>query len=178
MFTSVFGFADSISEADTIVAELREAGFPAETVSLLYPRDAHDDEVIIEMGNKAPEGVAAGASTGGFVGGALGWLTGIGALAIPGAGPFIAAGPIMAALSGIALGATVGGITGGLLGVGIPEYEATHLEERIRNGEILIAVRVVTDLQQASAVNILRNGGATDVACAAEGQILESQPHA
>ena len=79
---------------------------------------------------------------------------------------------------GVALGATVGGIAGGLFGVGIPEYEATHLEERIRNGEILIAVRVVTDLQQASAVNILRSGGASDVACAAEGQILESQPHA
>jgi hypothetical protein len=178
MFSSVFGFADSISEAEKIVAELRDACFPPESVSLLYPRDAHHDEILIEKGNKAPEGVAAGAGTGGFVGGALGWLTGIGALAIPGAGPFVAAGPIMAALSGVALGATVGGIAGGLFGVGIPEYEATHLEERIRNGEILIAVRVVTDLQQASAVNILRSGGASDVAYAAEGQILDSQPHA
>jgi hypothetical protein len=178
MFTSVFGFADSIPEAEKIVSELREAGFPPDTVSLLFPRDAHAEEILIEKGNKVSEGVAAGASTGGLVGGALGWLTGIGALAIPGVGPFIAAGPIMAALGGVALGATVGGVTGGLLGVGIPEYEATHLEERIRNGEILVAVKVLTDLQKASAVNVLRNGGASDVACAAEGEILESQPHA
>jgi hypothetical protein len=81
-------------------------------------------------------------------------------------------------LAGVALRATDGGVTGGLLGVGIPEYEATHLEERIRNGEILVAVKVLTDLQKASAVNVLRNGGASDVACAAEGEILESQPHA
>ncbi len=85
---------------------------------------------------KAPEGAATGATAGGLLGGALGWLAGIGALAIPGVGPFVAAGPIMAALGGAAVGATAGGITGTLVGLGIPELEAKQYDEKIRGGNI------------------------------------------
>ena len=72
----------------------------------------------------------------------MGLLAGIGALAIPGLGPFIAAGPIMAALSGAAAGATAGGVVGGLVGLGIPEYEAKAYEDRIKKGGYLVAVSV------------------------------------
>src|SRR5206468_4762230 len=93
-----------------------------------------------EKHTKAPEGATTGAGTGAVVGGALGWLAGIGALAIPGLGPFIAAGPIMAALAGAGVGGTVGGVTGALIGLGIPEYEAKRYEGRITKGGILLSV--------------------------------------
>lgn len=173
MSTAVFGFVKSISQADAIVDALRGAGFPRDEISLLFPRDAYAEGVIYERSSKAPEGMAAGASTGGVIGGALGWLTGIGALAIPGLGPFIAAGPIMAALSGAALGATVGGFTGGAIGLAIPEYEARDIERKIRDGEILIAARTQTRDERSRATDILQRRGATDVACAAEGRVVE-----
>src|SRR5256885_16152028 len=81
---------------------------------------------------KAPEGATTGATAGGVTGGVLGLLAGIGTLAIPGVGPLIAAGPIMAALSGAAVGATAGGIAGGLIGLGIPEIEAKRYEEKLK----------------------------------------------
>src|SRR5580704_2726791 len=121
---SVFCIATSRAQAEEIVEELKDAGFSNNDVSVLFPDKGTTRDFAHEKHTKAPEGIATGAGTGGVVGGALGWLAGIGALAIPGAGPFIAAGPILAALSGAAVGATVGGIAGGLIGLGIPEIEA------------------------------------------------------
>src|SRR4030095_13155260 len=109
-------------------------------ISVLFPDKSGTRDFAHEQNTKAPEGAAAGAGTGGILGGALGWLVGIGTLAIPGLGPFIAAGPIMAALSGAAAGAALGGITGALLRMGIPEYEAQRYEGKLKEGNILISV--------------------------------------
>lgn len=173
MTNAVFGFGSSISQASRIVDDLRAAGFAREHISVLFPRDAYAQALVYEEASKAPEGMAAGASAGGLFGGALGWLSGIGALAIPGIGPFIAAGPILAALSGAAVGATVGGITGGVVGLGIPEVEATEMERKIRAGEILVAVHVDTDEDRERATDILNGAGAADVGCAANGRVVE-----
>lgn len=121
---SVFCITNTRDQADTIVSQLKVANFSNNDISLLFPDKATTRDFAHEKNTKAPEGAVAGVGTGGVLGGALGWIAGIGALAIPGVGPFIAAGPIMAALGGVALGAAVGGIAGGLIGMGIPEIEA------------------------------------------------------
>ena len=117
---------------------------------------------------KAPEGATAGAGTGVVLGGALGWLVGIGALAIPGLGPFIAAGPIMAALAGAGIGSAVGGLTGALIGMGIPEYEAKRYEGRVKDGGILISVHSDGSEWTKRAKEILERTGAQDISSAGE----------
>src|SRR6187200_2590036 len=137
---SVFCIATSGDQAERIVDQLKAANFSNNDISALFPDKGTTRDFAHEKNTKAPEGAATGAGTGGVVGGALGWLAGIGALAIPGVGPLIAAGPIMAALSGAAVGAAVGGVTGALVGMGIPEYEAKRYEGKIKGGNILISV--------------------------------------
>src|SRR5688572_32413290 len=137
---SVIGLVKSESQADAIVSDLRSAGFSNDYVSALFADKASTRDFAHEKNTKAPEGAVTGAGAGGVVGGTLGLLAGIGALAIPGVGPFIAAGPIMAALSGAAAGAAVGGITGALIGMGIPELEAKRYEAKLRGGNILLSV--------------------------------------
>jgi len=121
-----------------------------------------------EKHSKAPEGTAAGATSGAVIGGTLGWLVGIGALAIPGLGPFIAAGPLMAALGGAAVGGAVGGLTGALIGMGIPEYEAKRYEGLIKEGGILLSVHSDSHEWTKRAKDILDNTGATEVASTSE----------
>src|SRR5437016_7138797 len=133
---SVFALTQDEGQACRIVDDLRAAGFSNDDISVLLPDKAGTRDFALEKGTKAPEGAATGAGAGGVVGGALGWLAGIGALAIPGVGPFIAAGPIMAALSGAAVGAAVGGVGGALIGMGIPEYEAKREESKLQAGKI------------------------------------------
>src|ERR1700723_3820597 len=137
---SVFCIATNRTQADQIVDRLKDAGFSNNDISVLFPDKDTTRDFAHEKNTKAPEGIATGVSTGGVVGGALGWLAGIGALAIPGVGPFIAAGPILAALSGAAVGAAVGGIAGGLVGLGIPELEAKRYEGKIKAGNMLLSV--------------------------------------
>src|SRR5512144_3247971 len=132
MSKSVFCLADNEIQAEKIVEDLKATGFSNNDISALFPDKAGTKDFAHEQHTKAPEGAATGAGTGGVLGGALGWLVGIGALAIPGLGPFIAAGPIMAALSGAAAGAALGGLTGALIGMGIPEYEAKRYEGIVR----------------------------------------------
>ena len=131
MAKSVFAIVDSRAQAAAIVEDLRAAGFASNDISALFPDKDTSRDFAHEQNTKAPEGAAVGAGTGGLLGGGLGWLAGIGALAIPGLGPFIAAGPIMAALGGAAIGATAGGLTGALVGFGIPEYEAKRYEGKV-----------------------------------------------
>ena len=168
MSKAIFCIATSEDQAEKIVNQLKEAGFSYNDISVLFPDKAGTRHFAHEQHTKAPEGAAAGAGTGGSVGGALGWLAGIGVLAIPGLGPFIAAGPIMAALSGAAVLAAVGGITGALIGMGIPEYEAKRYEGRIKEGNILISVH--TDDRQGArrARDIFEEAGAEDIASAGE----------
>ena len=151
---SVLCIATSRNQAEHIVDRLKNARFANSDISALLPDKDGTRDFAHEKGTKAPEGAAAGAGGGAVLGGALGWLAGIGALAIPGVGPFVAAGPILAALSGAAIGGTVGGISGALVGMGIPEYEAKRYEGKIKEGNILISVHTDNSDQVKAAKEI------------------------
>jgi hypothetical protein len=168
MSRAVFCIANSEDQAQRIVVDLKSAGFSNNDISVLFPDKTGTRDFAHEHGTKAPEGTATGAGLGALLGGTLGWLAGIGTLAIPGVGPFIAAGPIMAALSGAAVGGTVGGITGALIGMGIPEYEAKRYEGRIRDGNYLISVHTENSDQRSKAKEIFERAGAEDIATAGE----------
>src|SRR3954462_3464387 len=137
---AVVGIVKTHGEADRAVEALDSSGFSKSDISVLFPDKQGTRDFAVEKNTKAPEGAAAGAGVGGTIGGTVGLLAGIGALAIPGLGPFIAAGPLMAALSGAAAGATLGGVPGALVGLGIPEIEAKRYEGKIKGGNLLIAV--------------------------------------
>lgn len=171
MNKSILAILDSQLQAESIVTELQHVGFHASSMSILFPDQDGTRDFAHEHHTKAPEGAIAGVGAGGAIGGALGVLLGIGALAIPGAGAFLAAGPILAALSGAAAGATLGGIAGALVGMGIPEIEAKRYEGKIRGGNILIAVHVENRDAQEIALSILQRGGAHDVVCANEAPV-------
>src|SRR5438093_783299 len=130
--TAVFGIYPTYTSVEGGVEALRSAGFRSTDISVLFPENVGTKDFAHRKGTKAPEGAAAGAGTGAVIGGTLGWLAGIGAIAIPGVGPFIAAGPIVAALAGVGVGGAIGGIAGALIGLGIPEYEAKRYEGRIK----------------------------------------------
>jgi hypothetical protein len=166
--TSVFCIATSRSQADQIVDQLKNADFCNNDISVLFPDKSTTHDFAHEKHTKAPEGIAAGAGTGGVIGGALGWVAGIGALAIPGVGPFIAAGPIVAALSGAAVGAAAGGIAGGLIGLGIPEIEAKRYEGKIKQGNLLISVHTENSEDITQAKNIFTKAGAQDICTTGE----------
>jgi hypothetical protein len=175
---TVLGLATSESQAEAIVAELRRSGFSNNDISALFPDKQGSRDFAHEQNTKAPEGAITGAGAGGVVGGTLGLLAGIGALAIPGLGPFIAAGPIMAALSGAAVGATAGGIAGALIGLGIPELEAKQYEAKIKGGNILLSVHVGDAERRSLAKKVLEQGGATNVVTSSEKSVpsKEKQP--
>ena len=161
--TSVFCIAKSHSQAEQIVERLQSSGFSSSEISILLPDTEGKHDIGHVKATKAPEGATTGAATGGVTGGVLGLLAGIGALAIPGVGPFIAAGPIMAALSGAAIGATTGGIVGGLIGMGIPEIEAKRYEDKLKSGNYLIAVHAHDGDQEDRAKEIFKSAGADDI---------------
>lgn len=161
--TSIFGIVKSYAQAEQIVERLQRAGFAPSEISVLLPDNQGKHDMGHVKATKAPEGATTGAATGGVAGGVLGLLAGIGALAIPGVGPFIAAGPIMAALSGAAVGATTGGVVGGLIGMGIPEIEAKRYEDKLRTGNYLIAVHARDGDEKDRAKEIFKNAGAEDV---------------
>src|SRR5437868_1130530 len=171
---SVFCLTRDEGQACAIVDNLKAAGFSNNDISVLLPDKAGTRDFAHEKSTKAPEGAATGAGTGGVLGGALGWLAGIGALAIPGVGPFIAAGPIMAALSGAAIGAAAGGITGALVGMGIPEYEAKRYEGKIKEGNVLISVHSDNSDETKRAKEIFERAGAEDISSTGEEGVSES----
>ena len=177
MSKAVFCIATSEFQAEAIVNDLKTAGFADNDISVLFPDKTGTKDFAHEQHTKAPEGAVTGASTLGVVGGALGWLMGIGVLAIPGAGPFIAAGPIMAALGGVAVGAAIGGIGGALIGMGIPEYEAKRYEGKIKAGNILISVHSENWQQSRRAKEIFQQAGAEDISVTSEAEVRESQSH-
>jgi hypothetical protein len=160
---AVVGLVSTESQAERIVTELERSSFSKDDISALFPDKKGSRDFAHEQNTKAPEGAVTGASAGGVVGGTLGLLAGIGALAIPGLGPFIAAGPLMAALSGAAAGAAVGGIAGALVGMGIPEIEAKKYEGKIASGNILLSVHVEDGDERARAKKIMESGGAEDI---------------
>jgi Protein of unknown function (DUF3341) len=166
--TSVFGIYRTRGDVANAVESLRASGFRSTDISALFPENSGTKDFAHEKNTKAPEGATTGTASGALLGGALGWLAGIGALAIPGLGPFIAAGPIMAALAGAGAGAVTGGIIGALVGLGLPEYEAKRYEGRIKEGGILLSVHCDSSDWAKRAKLILENTGATDVASAGE----------
>jgi hypothetical protein len=168
MATSVFCIARSEEQAERIVTDLKTAGFANDDVSALFPDKSGTRDFAHEQQTKAPEGASVGVGTGGIIGGALGWLAGIGSLAIPGLGPLVAAGPIVAALSGAAVGAGVGGIAGALIGLGLPEYEAKRYEGKVRGGNILISVHAEDRNESKRAKEIFERAGAEDVSASGE----------
>jgi len=165
---AVFGIYDTANEAERAVDHLLHAGFSNSDISVLLPDDASIRDFAHEKNTKAPEGATTGVTAGGIVGGTLGLLAGIGALAIPGVGPLIAAGPIMAALAGLGVGGAVGGVVGALVGTGIPEYEAKRYEGRVKDGGTLLSVHCDTTEEGAAAKDSLHATGAKDIASADE----------
>jgi len=163
MTQAVVGITHNVVTAESIVDALKVIGFANSQISVLLPDKQGTKDFAHDNSTKAPEGAITGVGTGGVIGGVLGWLAGIGSLAIPGAGPFIAAGPIMAALSGAAAGATVGGVTGALIGMGIPEYEAKIYDGKIRDGNILLAAHSEDKEMLKRAEDAMKQYKASDI---------------
>lgn len=166
--TSVFGIYKSRDSLEKAVDALTHASFHARDISVLLSENLGGQSMGVEKASKGPEGATTGATSGAVLGGGLGLLAGIGAVAIPGLGPFIAAGPIMAALAGAGVGGTVGGIAGALIGLGIPEYEAKRYEGYLRKDGILISVHCDTSRQISLAKEILKITGAEDISSTGE----------
>jgi tetrahydromethanopterin S-methyltransferase subunit C len=161
---TVFALVNDSYHAERAVFALRDASYNPNNISLLSPNNTSGAEDVKTVNaTKAPEGTVTGATTVGILGGIGGFLIGMGALAIPGVGPLIAAGPILAALSGAAVGAAVGGIGGALIGMGVPEYEAKAYDTHVRSGKTLIAVHCADSNEAKSVRNILSESGATDI---------------
>lgn len=171
MNKSVIGIAETDAQAETIVSALQTAGVPSSDISVLLPDKQGTRDFAYEHNTKAPEGAATGASAGGVVGGVIGLLAGIGAIAIPGLGPFIAAGPLMATLSGAAAGAAAGGLVGALVGLGIPEIEAKRYAGKIQGGNILIAAHVPSSEIADRAKGVMQREGAHDVSVTSESSV-------
>jgi len=166
--TSVFGIYPTVEQAEFGVDELVRVRFSNDDISVLAPDRQGTKDFAHEKHTKAPEGATTGATTGGLLGGTLGLLAGIGALAIPGLGPFIAAGPIMATLAGAGAGGAVGGLVGALVGMGLPEYEAKRYEGRVKDGGVLLSVHCATSDEISRAREILKRTGAQDVSSSGE----------
>jgi hypothetical protein len=166
--TAVFGIFKTATQAEQTVERLLAARFTNDDISVLLEDNKSSKDFAHEKNTKAPEGTTTGVTAGGVIGGTLGLLAGIGALAIPGVGPFIAAGPIMGALAGLGVGGAVGGLIGALVGMGIPEYEAKRYEGRIKEGGVLLSVHCDTSDEITRAKDILKQMGAEDISSSGE----------
>jgi hypothetical protein len=174
--TGVFGIYSTRPAVENATDSLIRAGFPASDISVLLPESlGGPKDMGTEKATKAPEGTAAGVTTGAAIGGTLGVLAGVGLLAIPGLGPFIAAGPIMAGLAGLGVGGAVGGVTGALIGLGIPEFEAKRYEGRLQKGGILLSVHCDTSEEINRAKEVLKASGAEDVSSTGESSVDDKQ---
>jgi hypothetical protein len=189
--TAVFGIYSTRNGVERAVNALLQSGFTKDDISVLLPESVgsqapvgsnvggatgvmqkpRQEDVGTVRNTKAPEGATTGAGTGAVIGGTLGLLAGIGALAIPGVGPLIAAGPIMSALAGIGVGGAIGGFTGALIGMGIPEYEAKKYEGRLKKGGILFSVHCDTSEQIKRAKQIVERTGGEDISSTGEASV-------
>src|SRR3979411_815515 len=167
--TAVFGIHATVGQAERAVDALVLDRFRNDDISVLMPDSSTTKDFAHEKNTKAPEGTTTGVAAGGTIGGTLGLLAGIGALAIPGLGPFIAAGPIMGGLAGLGVGGAVGGLIGALVGMGLPEYEPRSYEGRLKPGGVLLSVHCDTSDQIDRAKDLLKRTGAEDIASAGEG---------
>lgn len=166
--TAVFGIYPTKEQTERAVDILMRAGFASGDISALLPDRSSTKAFAHEKDTKAPEGTTTGVTAGGVIGGTLGILAGIGSIAIPGLGPFIAAGPIMAGLAGLGVGGAVGGVVGALVGMGIPEYEAKRYEGQVKEGGNLVSVHCETSDEIRRAKDLLRSTGAHDISSTSE----------
>lgn len=178
-----FGVYATSDLAENAVDYLLKAGFAKSAISVLLPDgDETSRGFAHDKRTKAPEGTAAGATTGGLIGGAFGLVVGLGALAVPGLEPLAAAGPIIGALTGLGAGGAVGGIVGAFIGLRVPEFEARLYDGAIESGGVLVSVHCVTSAQTAIAKQALRETGAKDITSAEEepsnGRIIPIRPAA
>jgi hypothetical protein len=173
MDKAIIAIVPTRGQADGITAELQTAGFAKESISVLLPDQRNPREFAHEQHTKAPEGAIAGVGVGGVAGGVLSLLAC--AVALPGFGALIAAGPIVAALSGIAVGGAVGGLTGALVGMGIPEYEAKMYEGKLRTGNIVIAVHTNDANEQKRAREIFKMTGVRHASTQTESHVPRHQ---
>lgn len=174
--TAVFGIYPNSASAEVAVDRIVAAGFSNSDVSVLMKDAGTTKDFAHEKSTKAPEGAATGVTAGGVVGGTLGLLAGIGALAIPGVGPLIAAGPIMGALAGLGVGGAVGGMVGALVGLGIPEYEAKRYEGRVKDGGVLLSVHCDSSEEVSRAKDLLKSTGADDISSSGEASADKNAP--
>src|SRR5438270_6331421 len=165
---AVFGIFRSREAVEEAVTALENAGFRKTDISVLLPENEGTKDLAHEKHTKAPEGAAAGSVTGGAIGGILGGLVGVGLIAIPGLGPLLAAGPIIAALTGVGSGGVVGGIVGAIAGLGIPEYEAKRYEGRIKLGGLLLSVHCDDAHWVKRAKDIMEQTGGEEIASTTE----------
>jgi hypothetical protein len=165
---AVFGIYSTTAETERAVNDLLQSGFSSQDVSVLMPDQQSTRDFALRKETKAPEGATTGATTGGVIGGTLGVLVGLGTLAIPGIGPLIAAGPLVAGLAGLGAGGAVGGFIGALVGMGIPEYEAKRYEGRVKDGGVLLSVHCETPGEVLRAKEVLKATGAADIAASTE----------
>jgi hypothetical protein len=168
MNKAVFCIAQTNDQMEHIVSQLKAAGFDNDDISVLLPDKCSEHEFGHEKHTKSPEGTTIGGTIGVVTGAILGGLAGIGTLAIPGLGPFIAAGPIMGALSGAGVLGTTGGIVGALIGLGIPEYEAKRYEGRLQGGNALISVHTETSEARSKVKEIFEDANAEDISTTGE----------
>src|SRR3954468_8266177 len=170
MIKTVIGSFDSYDEAQRVVSELEREGFMASDVSIVAS-NASGKYSTADPSSTTPaddaSGVATGAVTGGVVGGAAGLAASLMGLAIPGIGPIIAAGPIVATLSGAGVGAVAGGLIGGLTDMGVSKTDAEYYAESVRRGGALVTVRA-DDTRAERAAEIMREHGAIDIERRAE----------
>lgn len=172
---SVLCIVPTAASAEAVVRDLRAAGFVNDQISVLFPDRTGSRDFAHEHGTKAPEGAATGAGVGGALGGTVGWLVGIGALAIPGLGPFLAAGPILAALSGAAIGAAAGGVTGALIGMGVPEFEAKQYEGKLKAGNVLLSAHVYDNDQAKLAKDVFERHKAEGISVTSEASVPDKK---
>jgi Protein of unknown function (DUF3341) len=174
--TAVFGVYSNTADVEGAIDALQAAGFRSTDISVLLPENVGNKDLTHEKRTKAPEGAAAGGVSGAVLGGTLGWLAGMGMIAIPGVGPLIAAGPILSALAGVGIGGTVAGITGALIGTGIPEYEARKYVGRVKSGGVLMSVQAHDAERARKARSILRDTGAEDISLTGQTTADYSKP--
>jgi hypothetical protein len=170
---ATFGIYSTTAQLRAGIAALEARGFRTTDISVLYPESLSGRDLAHEKHTKAPEGATAGAATGAALGGGLGWLAAAGIITIPGIGPFLVAGPLVAALAGAGAGGAAGGLIGALAGMGIPEFEAKRYEGRVKNGGILISVHCDDGDWADKAKDILEATGAEEVSETSEAKVSD-----
>jgi len=166
--TAVFGIYHTRPEAEEAVNALLQNHFRNTDISALFPDNAGTKDFALEKNTKAPEGAATGGIAGAIIGGALGWLAGIGMISVAGIEPYIAAGPIVAALAGAGALGLLSGIVGALAGMSIPEYEAKRYRGRVKHSGILLSVHCDNREWVKRAEQTLKRTGAEHVASSGE----------